>query len=146
MKHDPLESLLRLREVAADEARRHLADCLRLESEAAEAVAAIEAAIKRETEAATSLAAGDTEVEAFAAWLRRTRPKQQAARATKEAAEAATAEARAVLGAARAAVRAVELMLENKAQAARAEAERKVQGQIDEAASRARPNEDMQNG
>ena len=136
MKQDPLESLLRLREVAVDEARRGLADCLRIESDAAAAVAAIEAAIERETEAASSLAAGDTEVETFAAWLRRIRPKQQAARAAEEAAEAATAEARAVLGAARAAVRAVEQMLENKAKAAHEEAMRKAQGQIDEVASR----------
>jgi flagellar export protein FliJ len=136
MKQDPLESLLRLREVAVDEARRGLADCLRIESDAAAAVASIEAAIERETEAASSLAAGDNEVETFAAWLRRIRPKQQAARAAEEAAEAATAETRAVLGAARAAVRAVEQMLENKAKAAHEEAMRKAQGQIDEVASR----------
>jgi flagellar export protein FliJ len=136
MKQDPLESLLRLREVAVDEARRGLADCLRIESDAAAAVASIEAAIERETEAASSLAAGDNEVETFAAWLRRIRPKQQAARAAEEAAEAATAEARAVLGAARAAVRAVEQMLENKAKAAHEEAMRKAQGHIDEVASR----------
>ena len=64
--------------MAADEARRGLAECLRIESEAAAAVAAIKAAIERETEAATSLAAGDAEVEAFGAWLRRIRPKQRA--------------------------------------------------------------------
>jgi hypothetical protein len=78
MTHDPLEALLRLRLIAVDEARRGLAECLRSESEAAAAVAAIEAAIERETEVATSLAAGDAEVEAFAAWLRRIRPKQRA--------------------------------------------------------------------
>jgi flagellar export protein FliJ len=136
MKHDPLESLLRLREVAVDEARRHLADCLRIESEAAAKVAAIEAAIARETEAASSLAASDAEVQAFAAWLHRIRPEQQAAHAGEETAEAATAEVRAVLSAARAGVRAVEQMLENKAKAAHEEAERKTQGQIDEVASR----------
>ena len=143
MKPDPLESLLRLREMAADEARRHLADCLRVESEAAAAVAAIEAAIERETEAASSLAADDAEVEAFAGWLRRIRPKQLAARAAEGAAEAGTAEARAVMGAARAAVRAVEQMLSDKAKAAHEEAERKAQAQIDEVASRARPIKEM---
>jgi flagellar export protein FliJ len=143
MKQDPLLSLLRLRQVAVDEARRHLGNCLRVESQTAAAVAAIEAAIARETEAASSLAAGDAEVEAFAAWLGRIRPKQQAARAAEEAAEAATAEARAVLGAARAAVKAAEQMLENKARAAHEEAERKAQGQIDEVASRTRPIKEM---
>ena len=95
MTRDPLEALLRLRRMAADEARRGLAECLRIESEAAAAVAAIEAAIARETAAATSLAAGDAEVEAFAAWLRRIRPKQHAALAAEDEAETATVRARA---------------------------------------------------
>jgi hypothetical protein len=75
MSRDPLEALLRLRRMAADEARRGLAECLRAEGEAAAAVATIEAAIDRETEAATSLAVGDAEVEASAGWLRRILPK-----------------------------------------------------------------------
>src|SRR4051812_30387252 len=117
MSRDPIETLLRLRRLAADQARRGLAECLRVESEAAAAVAAVEAAIDHETEVATSLAAGDAEVEAFAAWLRRIRPKQQATLAAEETAEAATARARAVLNAARAAVRATEQMLEKHAAA-----------------------------
>jgi flagellar export protein FliJ len=142
MKPDPLESLLRLRQVALDEARRELAGCLRAESETAAAVAAIEAAIEREAEAASSLAAGDAEVEAFAAWLRRIRPEQRAAIAAAAAAEAATAQARAVLGAARAAVRAAETMIEKKAAEARAEADRKTQAELDEVASRIQPIKD----
>ncbi len=136
MKQDPLESLLRLRQGALDEARRSLADCLRVESEAAAAVAAIEAAIAQEMDVASSLAAGDVEVEAFAAWLRAIRPRQQAAEAAEAEAAAATVEARAVVVAARAAVRAAETMLERKAASARAEADRKAQGEIDEVASR----------
>ncbi|MGC1413201.1 MAG: hypothetical protein WA864_30155 [Acetobacteraceae bacterium] len=136
MSHDPLEALLRLRRLAADEARRGLAECLRAEGEAAVAVATIEAAIDCETEAATSLAAGDAEVEAFAAWLRRIRPKQRAALAAAEAAEAATTQARGVLGATRAAVQAVEETLEKQAAVVRAEAERRAQAEIDEAAQR----------
>jgi flagellar export protein FliJ len=134
MSHDPLEALLRLRRIAADEARRGLAECLRAEGEVAAAVATIEAAIARETEAATSLAAGDAEVEAFAAWLRRVRPKQRAALAAAEAAETATTQARGVLGAARAGVQATEETLEKRAAVVRAEAERKAQNEIDEAA------------
>jgi flagellum-specific ATP synthase len=136
MSRDPLEALLRLRRMAADEARRGLAECLRAEGEAAAAVATIEAAIDRETEAATSLAAGDAEVEAFAAWLRRIRPKQQAALAAAESAEAATTQARGVLGAARAGVQAAEETLEKRGAVERAEAERKAQNEIDEAAQR----------
>jgi flagellar export protein FliJ len=136
MTHDPLETLLRLRRLAADEARRGLAECLRAESEAAAAVAAIEAAIERETDAATSLAAGDAEVEAYAAWLRRIRPEQRAAHAAAESAEAATAQARMVLGAARASVLAAEEMLAQHAAAAEAAAERRAQNEIDETAQR----------
>jgi flagellar export protein FliJ len=136
MTRDPLESLLRLRRLTVDQARRGLADCLRVESLAAQSVAAIAAAIERETEVATNLASGDAEVEAFAAWLRRIRPKQRAAQAAEAQAEAATAQARAVLAAARAAVRAVEEMLEKHAVARLAEAERQAQREIDEAAQR----------
>ena len=50
MTHDPLQALLRLRRMTADEARRDVAECLRIESEAAAAVAAIKASIERETE------------------------------------------------------------------------------------------------
>ncbi len=138
MSHDPLEALLRLRRMAADEARRGLAECLRAEGEAAGAVATIEAAIARETEAATSLAAGDAEVEAFAGWLRRIRPKQRAALAAAEVAETATTQARGVLGAARAGVEAVEKTLEKRAALERAETERRAQSEIDEAAQRSR--------
>lgn len=134
MTQDPLETLLRVRRAAVDEARRGLAECLRVESEASAAVAAIETAIERETDVAANLATSDAEVEAFGAWLRRIRPKQQSAHVAEQQAETATAAARAVLGAARAAVRATEQMLERHAAAAHAAAERKAQAEIDEAA------------
>jgi flagellar export protein FliJ len=136
MTPDPLESLLRLRRLAVDDARRGLADCLRAESHAAQAVAEIEAAIEHETDVAVSLTAGDAEVEAFAAWLRHIRPKQHAAHAAEAEAEAATAQGRAVLAAARAAVRAVEAMLEKHAAEQTHEAERRDQRAIDEVAQR----------
>ena len=134
MNHDPLEALLRLRQLAVDEARRGLAECLRIESDAAATVAAIEATIERETEAATDLASTDAQVEAFAAWLRRIRPKQQAAHAAEAEAEVATAGARVVLGAARGAVRVVEELLAQHAAAAEAKAEHQAQKDIDEVA------------
>jgi flagellar export protein FliJ len=138
MNHDPLESLLRLRRLAVDEARRGLADALRSESEAARTIAAVEAAIEREADVASSLAAGDAEVEAFAAWLRRIRPKQQAAHDAADEAEAATGLARTVLGVARAAVRAAEEMLAKHAAELHAQAERQVQAELDEVAGRPR--------
>ena len=136
MTCDPLETLLRLRRLAVDQARRGLADCLRVESQAAHSVAAIEAAIEHETEVATNLASGDAEVEAFATWLRRIRPQQHAAHVAEAEAEAATVQGRAVLAAARAAVRAAEEMLEQHAAARLKEAEHQAQREIDEAAQR----------
>ena len=134
MTHDPLESLLRLRRLAVDQTRRGLADCLRLESEAAQSASAIEAAIAHETDVASSLAADDADVEAFAAWLRRIRPKQHAVHAAEAEAEAATVQARLVLAAARAAVRAAEEMLEQHAAARLREVEQKAQRELDEVA------------
>jgi flagellar export protein FliJ len=136
MTHDPLDALLKVRRMAADEARRGLAECLRAESEAIAAIVEIEASIGRETEAATSLAADDAEVEAFAAWLRRIRPQQRAAHAAAEEAEAAATQARMLLGAACAAIRAAEEMLAKHAAEARAAAQRKGQAEIDEMAQR----------
>jgi flagellar export protein FliJ len=136
MTRDPLESLLRLRRLTVDQARRGLAECLRAESEAAQSVASIEASIARETDVATNLASDDVQVEAYAAWLRRIRPKQQAAHAAQAQAEAATSGGRAVLAAARAAVRAAEKMLEEHAAVRLDEAEHKAQLEIDEAAQR----------
>jgi colicin import membrane protein len=132
MKRDPLDALLRLRHIAADKARHDLADCLRTESEAFAKLAAIAASVEHEAEVAADLATGDAEVEAFAAWLRRIRPAQRAAEAALEKAAAETAEARAVLAMARVAVRAAEEMQSHHADAARAQAERDAQREIDE--------------
>jgi flagellar export protein FliJ len=138
MTSGPLESLVRLRQLAADDARRSLAECLHQEELAAQMTATIDAAIERETEAATSLAAGDAEVEAFAAWLRRIRPRQHAAHVAEDQAEADTARARIVLGAARAAVRVAEELLARHEAEARAAEERRAQSEIDETAQRTR--------
>jgi len=136
MKRDPLQGLLRLRQMAADKARQDLADCLRAEGAAAEAVEAIAASIEHEAEVATDLAAGDGEVEAFAAWLRRMRPTQRAAEIAVDEAAAETGAARAALAMALAAERAVEEMQAHHADAARAAAERAAQRELDEVGRR----------
>lgn len=136
MKSDPLAALLRLRRLTADQTRRELADCLRAESEAKQAIAAIDTEIAHETEVATCLAGGDAEVEAYAAWLRLIRPTQQAARMAEAVAIAGTTETRAVLAMARAAVRAVEELLTQRVGEERMVAERQAQREIDEIAQR----------
>jgi flagellar export protein FliJ len=139
MKQDPLEALLRLRQVAVDQSRRDLADCLRAEAEAEAAVQVIDASIEHEAEVVSDLGAGDAEVEAFAAWLRRMRPRQREAKRAVEQAEADTLAARAALAMALAAVRVVEDVQMHQADAARAEAERAAQREIDEMARRGEP-------
>ncbi|HEX3404930.1 MAG TPA: hypothetical protein VHT74_31845 [Acetobacteraceae bacterium] len=136
MTQDPLESLLRLRRLAADEARRYLANCLRNEDAAAHAIAEIDAAIERETDVATNLATSDTEVEAFAAWLRCIRPRQYAAHVAEDRAETETAHARGVLAAARAAVQAAEEMLAEHQAARHVAEDHRAQLEIDEVAQR----------
>lgn len=136
MKRDPLEALLRMRQVAVDHSRRDLADSLRAEAEAETALQAINTAIEHETEVVSDLGAGDAEVEAYAAWLHRMRPRQREAARAVEQAEAETAMARAALAMAQAAVRVVEEMQAHHADAARTAAERAAQREIDEMARR----------
>lgn len=138
MKRDPLDAVLRLRRLALDDAGREFADCLRRETEAEQATAAVEAAIVRETEAATSLSAGDAVVEAFGAWLRRAHRDLHAAQAAQERAEAETSRVRAILAAARAAVRAAEHMRSASAAARQADADRREQRTLDEIGPRQR--------
>ena len=136
---DPLASLLRLRRTTVDAARQDLATCLSAEDAAERTVAELKAAIAREMEAASSLATEDSDVEAFAAWLRQIRPRQAEAHAAHDRAREETARSRAALAAARAAERAAEVMLDKRAAEERAEDERRAQREIDETAQRRRP-------
>jgi flagellar export protein FliJ len=135
---DPLGTLLRLRRLGVDQARRGLADCLGAEDAAAAAVRQMEADVARETEHATTLSGGDAVVEDFALWLRRIRIQQAAALTALATAEAHTNEARAVLAAGRAAVRAVELLLERRATERAASEARTIQLTLDEIAHSSR--------
>ena len=134
MTHDPMDALLRLRRLVVDQLRRDLAECLRVETAAEQAVVAIEAEIESEAAAAADLCTGDAEVEAFAAWLHRIRPAQRAAEAAEAAAVAETTQARTVLAMARAAVRAVEEVLAHRAAAEQLADEHAAQRDIDEMA------------
>jgi flagellar export protein FliJ len=133
---DPLTSLLRLRRTTVDAARQDLAACLAAEDAAARTVAELKAAVAREMEAASSLAADDADVEAFAAWLRQIRPRQAEAHAAHDRARANTTRSRAALASARAAERAAEMMLDKRVAEQRAEAERREQHTLDEVALR----------
>lgn len=137
MPRKSLQALLRIRQLTVEEARRSLAECLEREENAEHAAHAVEAEIRRETEAACRLGGGDEAVESFAAWLQRMRPIAKAADAALEAATLRTSEARAVLSAARAAAEAAEALLARQAAEHNAAAARAEQGVLDEAAGRA---------
>ncbi|MGE0226646.1 MAG: hypothetical protein AB7F35_22045 [Acetobacteraceae bacterium] len=103
-------NLLHLRTQLVEQAREALAERLAEEARATDALLAIEAAISRETEAASDAAGGDDVVEAFAAWLRLIRSDQADAKRALSAAETRTCEARAVLSSGRSSLEALRLL------------------------------------
>jgi len=140
MRPDPLDALARLRHFAVDEARRALAECLHAEVAADQAAVTLATRIERETEAAIDLATSDADVEAFAAWLRRIRPEQEAVHLAQDAAEMATTQSRAVVAAACAAADAVDEMVQHRDAERRAAAEHMAQRAIDEVAGQRSAN------
>ena len=132
MARDPLTAVLRLRHLAREGALRDLAAALRQEAACAQAVAALEASIARETETAANLAGDDSVVEAFGVWLRRARMELGTAGAVRDAAAEEVVLGRAVLAAARAAVRAAEELLARQETEQRAAAARAEQRALDE--------------
>ncbi len=132
---DPLPVVHRLRRLAADEARRALAEYLTVESEAAAALRALDAEIAAETDAASDPDQDDRPVEDFAVWLRRISVDRAAAVAALEDAETQSAEARAVLAASRTAERALEILMEQQAAERRTASEHRDQLALDEIAT-----------
>jgi flagellar biosynthesis chaperone FliJ len=139
---DPLNTLLRLRRLAVDEARQALADCLRTEAERAAEMRALDDAVDRETVAACDLAADDNAVEVFAVWLKRTRAERAAAAEALLRAEARTQEARAVLSVGERAKRAVVELQATREIERLAEDLKRDQIRIDEVAAR-RPHDSL---
>ncbi len=138
MARDPLPSLLRLRRLARDAALRDLAATLRAEADASQAVAALENAIARETEAAAALTGDDGVVEAFGRWLRGAHQHLAAATAVRDGASAEVDLARAVLAAARSSALAAEEILDAQEAAARVHTARGEQRTRDDIAGQPR--------
>jgi flagellar FliJ protein len=136
MSRDPLEVLARLRRSVCEDARRALTACLEAEEAASVALHSAGEAIFREQDAAAALDAGDGAVEAFAAWLPVGRRAVAQAREAHAHAGAATVQARAVLAAARASAEAADRLLATRAAERDAEAARRAQAALDEAAAR----------
>lgn len=138
MQHDKVALVVRLRQAALDETRRHLAECLAAEQRAAGALASVEAEVDRQREAAETLSGDDAVVEAFAAWLRGYRPALEHARSDHQARVAETALARAALAASRGALEAAEELLALRQEEARVAALRAEQRVLDDLPPRRR--------
>jgi flagellar export protein FliJ len=134
MKRRALQTVLRLRHLAVDEAKRALAEKLAAETDADAMEHMAQTAIRREADAASALDAGDGAVEAFAAWLPHGRAALEQARRRRNEAEMAVTQARAALKVARADEAAVERLLATQDAARAAEAARRDQAAQDEAA------------
>ena len=136
MKPDSLEQLARVRRITLDQALGALAEALRRDAEAEQAVQTIEAAIVRETERAGELDAEDAVVEAFGAWFGRIRKDLEQAVAGRERAQGETVHCRALVAAAQAAFEAVASAKTRRAEAASAQEQRREQHALDEFAGR----------
>ena len=139
---DPLATVLRIRRVTVDDARRRLGAALRAADLAVAQVQAADTAITKEGEIAADLMAGDGAVEAFAAWLPVGRAKAAAAHEASERAQAEVAKARAAVTVARAAAESAEVLLQKRGADAALQAARRAQADTDEVASRLTAPED----
>ena len=136
MRREPLDTVLRLRRHAVDDARRALTDSLVAATAAEMTAQQLQRDMQAETERAADVSGDDSMVEAFAAWLPAARQRLEAARSVQERQEVEVARCRAELTASRAAMQAVEaLIAENRAKQAEAR-ERLAQRSLDEAGAR----------
>ena len=136
MRREPLDTVLRLRRHAVDDARRALTDSLVAATAAEMTAQQLQRDMQAETERAADVSGDDSMVEAFAAWLPAARQRLEAARSVQERQEVEVARCRAELTASRAAMQAVEaLIAENRAKQAEAR-EKLAQRSLDEAGAR----------
>jgi flagellar FliJ protein len=129
---DPLDTIMRLRRVTVDDAKRELGVSLRAEEEAEAKAKAAEALIGEEAHAAADLSAGDAAVEAFAAWLPVGLSNAAAAQVEYEERRAKVALTRAALSMARAAADVVQNMLDRRAAERAVATSRREQAKLDD--------------
>ncbi len=132
MPRDPLQTVLRLRRIANDEARRAVSDAVAQETVAQRVADMVEDEIARETALACKLEADDAAVETFGAWLTCARQRAEATRDAAERAEAETARARAALNLTRAGLEAAEALVAGRLDAASAAQARREQHALDD--------------
>ncbi len=132
MARSSLQTLLRLRKMAVDEAHAKFAGALDLALAAAAQARAAEGRIADEMTAASAIDASDAAVEAFGRWLPRGREVVAKARAQHDRTEAELTTVRASVDAARADLKLVEKLIEDQVVARVLADERRVQTELDE--------------
>jgi hypothetical protein len=136
MARDQLDMLLRLRQLAVQDRMRELALAMRTEEEAGRTQAASAQTLAQETAKARSLAEGDAALAGFVPWRARATQAVLDADAQLTAAGEASRTAQAMLGEARGAVRAMELAIERRNEAAELGVQRSAQHALDDATRR----------
>jgi hypothetical protein len=131
---DPLNVLLAVRRHAVDQRRRALADCLLREAEAAATIAALDAAIRRDAEAAGTFPDHRHFRDVFLAARQYLTAERQTAAAALAVAEASSDEARGHLAVSRLDAEAVERLIAERTLAARTAADRREQHEVDDIA------------
>jgi hypothetical protein len=142
MADNSLRVIVRLRQLALDQAREKLAACPRTEEAADQAVQEAKAARRRERWAAADLPAGGQPAESFVNWSEGSRKAQEDAATGQTTAAANTTKARAELSAARAAREAAETILSARESERKAAAERREQLALEEMARRRREEDE----
>jgi hypothetical protein len=140
MPHDPLKTLLRVRNLAVEDGRRGLALSLDAANVAALALREAEMAIVRETERASDASGGDQLVEAFAAWLPGAQRRVTQALFWQDRQDAEVARCRADLTACRQALESLQQLCADRQAVEDETAARQEAQMLDEAASRAKPH------
>ena len=133
-----LETMVRMRRMVVEEARRDLLTCIQAETAAADRERAAMTALLDEQALASSPDSDDGAVEAYAKWLPVGTKTLETAREALSRAIGGSTQARARLNAARAAEEAVQRRVEAIAAAEREDALRREQLELDEAARNAR--------
>jgi flagellar biosynthesis chaperone FliJ len=134
MARDTMRMLLAVRRHAVEEARAGLSACLRSEAAAADRLRAIDEAAERDRVASRSVAEAHRFIDMFALNVQANAAGRQAAEAALSVASEAAGEARIVLVAARTAAESIQTLINERAAAAAAEADRREQHALDDMA------------
>ena len=132
MPHDSLATLVKIRQLACDDAMRSLVLALDLESQASQATHAIERAVAQQTEIASDPASPDAVVEAFGHWFLGARRQLEVAQNGLQERQAETTRKRAELTACRTALESVETLQKERRRSVEAARAQKLQRDLDD--------------